>query len=187
MVNNPKFARMWNPVDTEFEINVCDELANLLNLHEDFLYSRNGVGIINANEGDSVLSLIITAKFLKRSLQGEAIATSDKYIVYASNREVMSGIKRICQTCDVTLRIFNNLEELTKMIEDDKLENLHPLFILYDLYFGNQEKYENETEKIGEICKNDNIWFHINLGHFGCFAMLDEWKYLTQDLKNIGI
>ena len=187
MVNNPKFARMWNAVDTEFEINVWDELANLLNLHEDFLYNRNGVGIINANEGDGLLSLVITAKFLKKSSQGDSAVSSDKYIVYSSKRESLSEIKRICQTWDVTLKTFSTLEELQNLVTEDKYLELHPLFILYDLNYDDKERYEQETKEVGELCQNNSIWLHVNLGHMGCFAMLDEYKYLTQDPNNVQL
>ena len=77
MVNNPKFARVCNPLDTEFEVNICDDLAELFGIPE-------GFKILDASESDSLLSLLISALFSKR--QGDLTA-SYKYIVYFSGNQ----------------------------------------------------------------------------------------------------
>jgi hypothetical protein len=157
MVNNPKFARFCNPLDTEFEVAICDELVNKLGLPEDFLYNHNGLGIINACETDGLLSLLITAKFSKREYFGEDIQ-SDKFILYCSEREALYSIRRVAQMCDVTLKTFTDLYELKSLIETDKQNELFPLMIIHDTENIAKEQFENDTFSLSQICEDENIW-----------------------------
>ena len=188
IVNNPKFSRHCNPCDTEFEIEVWEFLVDLFNLPKEYKYECNGVGIINACETDGLLSLLITSQFLKQQELKDETISSDKFVVYWSNRELIYPIKRIVQIRDMTLRTFTSSEELKSLISEDKGNNYHPCFVIHDAGALDKSKFEEETSKIQGICHPEeskepefgNIWYHINLDHEGCFAMLDEYKYLTQ-------
>jgi hypothetical protein len=88
MINNPKFARFCNPLDTEFEIRICDSLAQLFGIQKWAFYENNGLGIINGNEMDGLLALVISAKFWKR---GDESIDSDKYVIYASEQRMLES------------------------------------------------------------------------------------------------
>jgi len=85
----------------------------------------------------------------------------------------------------VTLKTFSTKQELLDQIAEDKANSLHPLFVLYDWNYNDKTRYLSETAEIGELCKSDQIWFHVNLGHNGCFAFLEEYKYLGEDPTDV--
>ena len=179
MVNNPKFARVCNPVDTEFEIEVCDTLASNLGLPSKYTYGENGVGIINANEFDGLLVILISEKFSLRNKKEECKElSSDKFVVYASNRDILHPLKRIAQMCDVTLVTYDSVPDLLQKLED---KTTCPLLVIYDLDHDEEKRFNSEIEELGSYCKTNSIWLHLNLHDYGCFSLLTDYKFLTSD------
>lgn len=76
----PLFTRHSNPMDTELEINIMDELTEAFGLPEAFRFQKGGLGIININENDSLLALYYSAKFAARKAGSDV--TSDKFVMY---------------------------------------------------------------------------------------------------------
>ncbi|CAI2371955.1 unnamed protein product [Moneuplotes crassus] len=184
ITNNPKFSWACNPCDTEFEIEVCDALAEQFGLNDEYLHVYNGVGIINSCESDGLFTILITAQFLKRQAIKDDSSTSDKFIVYCSKREEIYPIQRIARMQDMTLRQFSSPEELQDLIAEDKSNGLHPSLVIYDAKLQEEEKFKENLEHVESLCSSEaeenEIWMHVNLGHDGCLSMLDEYKYLTK-------
>jgi len=80
----PIFSRHSNPMDTELEINLMDELTAAFHLPEEFRFLNGGLGIININENDTLLCLYYSAR-LQAQKQSEENIRSDKFIIYFPN------------------------------------------------------------------------------------------------------
>jgi len=198
VTNNPRFSRRCNPCDTEFEIEVCDSLVDILGLDKGFKYTYNGLGIINACETDGLLTLLITSQYQKKHFLKDESITSDKFIVYASERVDIHPIQRIVQMRDQTLRVFSSAEQLEDLISQDKADNLYPTIVIHDVTICEEEKYSEQISSIqklwhfSESCEKyqekgetfvgneDTIWYHVNLGVNGWKAIAKEYKFMTK-------
>lgn len=188
MVNNPNFVRTWNPLDTEFETTLWDNLAELFRLPLEFTYANGGLGIINGNESDGLLAVAMAAKFQRKQTLGDESSTSNEYIVYCSMRQPIFPIKRVTKVWDMTLKVYETQQELFSLIEEDKKNGLQPCLVIHDGKITDKETYLGETKMLSDELKSHDIWFHYNLGHNGWFAILDEFRHLTQvDCDSLAI
>jgi hypothetical protein len=80
---------------------------------------------------------------------------------------------------DMAIRPYSTIDDLSEKINSDIANSNHPTFIIYDGSKDNKDEYIKAIENLNELWKENKIWLHINLSHDGCFAILEEFQFLT--------
>jgi hypothetical protein len=144
MASSPMFTRHANPMDTELEINLMNELTTAFNLPESFKFENGGLGIINNDEMDSILSLFYAAKFdaLRKGEKVEA----NLYSIYLPHcRYSEDFIEKMRLITDALIIVYKS-HELDETVRMNKTQGILPLFLIQDISSMEEKKFKVESE-----------------------------------------
>jgi len=85
----------------------------------------------------------------------------------------LDGINKI--SVDENFRMIP--EQLSEAIKEDKQKGALPLCVVATVGTTSTTSID-PVEKIGGICKEENVWLHVDAAHAGSAAVADEFKYL---------
>jgi len=175
-----------SPAAAELEEKVMLWLREMLGLPKNF------VGVIQDTASTSTLISILTAreKFSNFDINYNGF-TNQKFRVYCST-EAHSSIEKAVKIAgigaknlvkiEVDKNFSMNPEKLHFVIQKDIEKGFTPLCVV--AAFGTTGSTAVDPIKdIGKICKQYNIWFHIDAAYAGSALILPEYKFLLDGIE----
>ncbi|XP_075212793.1 aromatic-L-amino-acid decarboxylase [Lycorma delicatula] len=187
------FSWMASPACTELEVVMLDWLGKMLGLPKEFLACSGGKGggIIQGTASEATLVALLGAK--ARAIRRSKIEHPDwsdydiisKLVAYASDQAhssveragLLGGVRFNLLPTDNHFRVEG--ETLEEAIKKDKEEGLIPFFVVATLGTTSVCSFDH-LDQIGPVCKNLDVWLHIDAAYAGSSFICPEYRYLMK-------
>lgn len=184
---------LWatSPACTELETHVLDWLADMLDLPAQFKSSTAGGGVIQDTASSSTLIALLAARERVTNFKVNKSGFTNKLIAYCSNQAHSSVEKaiKIAGLGKVNLRLIDVDETfamdpnaLEKAITDDIAAGLIPCYVCATVGTTSSNGLD-PLRPIGEICKSNNIFLHVDAAMSGTAALCPEFRYIHDGLE----
>src|SRR5947207_2399312 len=180
-------AMTWRtcPAATELETVVIDWLRQWLGLPNEFggvVYDTASVGIMHALAVAREQTAPSTRKLglTNRDLPRFRIYTSDQAHSAAEKAAITLGIGEenvIRVSSDDEFRM--NVALLRETIAQDRQDGFHTLAVIATVGTTSTADVDPIPE-IAKICQEEKMWLHIDCAYGGAFAMLPEYKWVSE-------
>jgi aromatic-L-amino-acid/L-tryptophan decarboxylase len=185
---------LWitSPACTELETHILDWLVEMLALPEKFKSNGSGGGVIQDSASSASLTALIAARERITNYQTNKYGTSGKLIAYVSTQTHSSLEKaaRIAGIGDLNLRAISvdknfamRAKELEQEIIQDRLAGRNPFFVCATIGTTSSNAIDPLPE-IGQICKREGLWMHVDAAMSGTATLCPEFRYLNIGLEN---
>ncbi|GAB1600334.1 aromatic-L-amino-acid decarboxylase-like [Argonauta hians] len=190
------FSWISCPSCTELEVIVLDWLAKALNLPECFLSTSDGPGgaVIQSTASEATLVAVLSArtkylqKIKEKNPDMEDGVALTKLIAYNSLQS-HSSVERAFLIALVKHRSLPADDKqalrgdtLKKAIQEDKAKGLIPFFVCGTLGTTSSLAFDN-IEEIGRVCKEENVWLHIDAAFAGSAFICPEYRPLLNGVE----
>jgi aromatic-L-amino-acid/L-tryptophan decarboxylase len=178
---------LWatSPACTELETHVLDWLVAMLGLPEKFLSTNTGGGVIQDTASSASLCALLAARERATNFASNKRGCDGKLVAYTSS-QAHSSIEKDVQIAGLGL---NNLrlievdknfamrgEALARQIEQDRTAGLIPCFVCATIGTTSSNAIDPLPE-IGRICRENNLWFHVDAAMSGTAALCPEFRH----------
>lgn len=180
-----------SPAATELETRVLDWLADEMAMPEKFKSTSTGGGVIQDTASTSVLTAIIAARERVTGFQSNKKGITQKLVAYASTQthsSIEKGIK-IAGIGKENLRLIEVDENfamrpdlLQQQIKQDKKNGFIPFFVCGTVGSTSSTAIDPIRE-IGEICKSENCWYHIDAAALGSAMICPEFRHFIDGVE----
>ena len=180
-----------SPSATELEIHMLDWLVKMLDLPEYFLSSSSGGGAIQDTASSSSLIALLAAREKTTKTNSNKAGCSGNLTVYTSS-QAHSSIEKAVKIAGIgtnNLRLVKtdknfamDVEHLKQLIDKDIKDKLKPSFVCATVGTTSSTALD-PVEKIGKICKNLNIWLHVDSAMAGPAAICPEFRFVNKGLS----
>ncbi len=184
---------LWStsPACTELETHMLDWIAQMLGLPESFLSSGTGGGMIQDSASSATLCALLAARERITQLASNERGCDGKLIAYTSTQG-HSSIEKAVKIAGMgrqNLRLIEvddvfamRPEKLRQAIESDKKNGLTPCFICATV--GTTSSHAMDPiEAIGRICREHNVWLHVDAAMSGTAALCPEFRFMHKGLE----
>ncbi len=181
-----------SPAATELETRVLDWLAGMMGMPEKFRSTSTGGGVIQDTASTSALTAVIAARERATNFESNKKGVQQKLIAYISTQTHSSLEKAIkmagigtdnLRMIEVDEKFAMRPDLLEQQIQQDKKAGLKPFFICGALGTTSSNAMD-PLDKIGEIAKNENCWFHIDAAMSGTAMICPEFRYLMKGVES---
>jgi len=181
---------LWatSPACTELETLVLDWLVPALGLPEKFLSTSTGGGVIQDTASSATLCAILTAR---EHFSSNGEGCRGKLVAYTSS-QAHSSVEKAIQISGVgrgNLRLIEvddsfamKPQALAAAIDKDKKAGLTPFFVCATVGTTSSNGID-PVPQIGKLCREQNIWLHIDAAMSGTAALCQEFRYLHDGLE----
>ena len=181
---------LWatSPACTELETHVLDWLVDMLGLPDRFKSTGAGGGVIQDTASSATLCALLAARERATGFASNLQGYDGGLAVYASTQAHSSVEKavKIAGLGQVNLRLIEvddtfamRPELLQKQITEDRAAGLTPSFVCATIGTTSSNGID-PVAGIGQICKAENIWLHVDAAMSGSAALCPEYRYLHQ-------
>ncbi|HNQ87209.1 MAG TPA: pyridoxal-dependent decarboxylase [Verrucomicrobiota bacterium] len=184
---------LWatSPACTELETHVLDWLVDLLGLPDAFRSHSTGGGVIQDSASSSVLCAIVAAR--ERTTQGAASrrGVEGRLVAYTSTQAHSSVEKAVgiaglgrhnLRLLDTDNRYALQPEALARQIAADRAAGLQPCMVCATVGTTSSNAVDPLPE-IGAICRQENVWLHVDAAMAGTAAVCPEFRHLQAGLE----
>ena len=184
---------LWatSPACTELETHVLDWLVPMLGLPEKFLSSTAGGGVIQDTASSSSLCAMLAARERATGYRSNRLGCDGTLVAYTSN-QAHSSIEKAAMVAgigmdnlrlvDVDDRFAMSLDSLVKQISQDRSSGLVPFFVSATVGTTSSNALD-PLPAIGAICRDNNLWFHVDAAMSGTAALCPEFRYIQDGLE----
>ena len=185
---------LWatSPACTELETLVLDWLVFALGLPQKFHSSSLGGGVIQDTASSSTLCAVLAARERLTNFQSNGAGVSAKLTAYTSS-QAHSSIEKAVQIAgigrenlrliDVDERFAMRPEALASAIEGDKAAGLVPFFVCATVGTTSSNAMD-PLPRIGALCRQHNLWLHVDAAMSGTAALCPEFRHLQNGLEH---
>jgi len=184
---------LWatSPACTELETHVLDWLGNMLGLPASFLSSGSGGGVIQDTASSSSLCALLAGRERATNYESNTRGCNGNLVAYTSSQAHSSIEKavRIAGIGDSNLRLIDvddnfamRPEVLATKIKDDRKAGRNPCFVCATVGTTSSNGMD-PVRKIGEICHEHGIWFHVDAAMSGTAALCPEFRHFQDGLE----
>jgi aromatic-L-amino-acid/L-tryptophan decarboxylase len=180
-----------SPAATELETRVMDWLAEMMQLPESFMSNSTGGGVIQDTASSSALTAVIAARERATNLASNKEGVTSQMIAYVSTQTHSSLEKAIkiagigyenIRLIDVDVKFAMRTDLLKKQIENDRKAGLIPFLVCATIGTTSSNAMD-PIRKVGEICKDENIWLHVDAAMSGSALICPEHRSLADGLE----
>lgn len=180
-----------SPAATELETRVMDWLAEMMQLPESFMSNSTGGGVIQDTASSSALTAVIAARERATNLASNKEGVKSQMIAYVSTQTHSSLEKAIkiagigyenIRLIDVDVKFAMRTDLLKKQIENDRKAGLIPFLVCATIGTTSSNAMD-PIRKVGEICKDENIWLHVDAAMSGSALICPEHRSLADGLE----
>lgn len=176
-----------SPAATELEERVMEWLGKMTGLPENF------TGVIQDTASTATLVSLLTAreKASAFAINNKGFQDYTNFTVYCS-AEAHSSIERAVKIAGFGQRnlrkipVDNNFamipSALEEAISEDINNNFRPLAVVAAIGTTGSTAID-PLEAIGEICKNHNLWLHVDAAWAGTALILPEMRYMFKGIE----
>jgi aromatic-L-amino-acid decarboxylase len=184
---------LWatSPACTELETHVLDWLVTALDLPERFRSSNTGGGVIQDTASSSALCAVLAARERATQFVSNRIGSKQNLVAYTSNQAHSSiekamkvagiGSENLC-LIDVDDNFAMRPDALAAAITHDKDLGLIPFFVCGTVGTTSSNGMD-PLDDIGVICREHNLWFHVDAAMSGTAAICPEFRQLQNGLE----
>ncbi len=184
---------LWatSPACTELETCVLDWLVPALGLPEKFLSTKTGGGVIQDTASSATLCAVLAARERATNFSSNKEGCRGKLAAYTSAHAHSSIEKAVkiagigsenLRLIEVDERFAMKPESLAAAIEKDQQSGVKPFFVCATVGTTSSNAID-PVEKIGEICRKNNLWLHVDAAMSGTAALCPEFRYLHDGLE----
>jgi aromatic-L-amino-acid/L-tryptophan decarboxylase len=184
---------LWatSPACTELETHVLDWLVGMLGLPEKFLSTASGGGVIQDTASSASLCAMLAARERATNFASNRQGCDGKLVAYTSTQAhssiekdaQISGIGRDnLRLIDVDEKFAMRADLLARQIEEDRRAGLMPFFISATVGTTSSNAIDPVAE-IGRICRENNLWLHVDAAMSGTAALCPEFRHIHDGLE----
>ncbi|XP_060564972.1 aromatic-L-amino-acid decarboxylase-like [Ruditapes philippinarum] len=190
------FSWAASPACTELEMITTDWLGKMISLPEQFLHCGKGKGggVIQTTASETVFLCLLAARnkmVTKLKSQNPALDELEiisKLVGYTSD-QANSSVHRSGLLGSVTMVKLQSDEKfslhgdlLKQQIEKDKAEGKIPFFMCASLGTTGSCAFDR-LDEIGPICKENDIWLHIDAAYAGSAFVCPEFRHYMKGVE----
>jgi len=184
---------LWStsPACTELETHVLDWLVPMLGLPEKFLSTSTGGGVIHDTASSASLCAVLAARERATQFTSNRKGCDGRLVAYISSQTHSSVEKAVkiaglgsdnLRAIAVDNSFAMNPDALARQIEADKNAGLVPCFVCATVGTTSSNAIDPVRE-IGAICRQNNLWLHVDSAMSGTAALCPEFRYLHDGLE----
>lgn len=177
---------LWatSPACTELETRVLDWLAEGMGLPHMFLSQSTGGGVIQDSASSATFCAILAARERATAFASNEIGCRQELVAYTSNQahsSVEKGVKAAgvgrnnLRAVEVDSSFAMAPRNLAESIAEDKRAGRIPFFVCATAGTTSSLAVDPIRE-IGEICRQNGIWLHIDAAMAGTAAICPEFR-----------
>jgi aromatic-L-amino-acid/L-tryptophan decarboxylase len=184
---------LWatSPACTELETRVLDWLVPALGLPDRFLSTSTGGGVIQDTASSATLCAVLAARERATHFASNNEGCRGGLVAYTSAQAHSSIEKAIkiagigrenLRLIEVDARFAMRPKALAAAIERDKRSGLTPFFVCAT--FGTTSSNAiDPVPEIGKICREHDLWLHVDAAMSGTAALCPEFRYLHDGVE----
>ena len=179
-----------SPACTELETHVLDWLVDMLALPEAFKSTQQGGGVIQDTASSASLCAILVGREQATGYATNQRGCDGRLTVYTS-AEAHSSIEKGAKIAGIgaenvrLVPVDNRLamqpEALARMIEEDRAAGYTPCLVAATVGTTSTNAIDPIAE-IGDLCRREKIWFHVDAAMSGTAALCPEFRYIHRGL-----
>jgi aromatic-L-amino-acid decarboxylase len=184
---------LWttSPACTELETVVLDWLVDMLELPGKFKSDSSGGGVIQDSASSAVLCALLAARERATNHRTNEQGGDPRLRAYTSGQAHSSVEKAVkiaglgrenLRLIDVDEHFAMRPEALERAIARDKEAGLKPCFVTATVGTTSSNGFDPLGE-IGQICRDANVWFHVDGAMCGTAALCPEFRHLQKGLE----
>ncbi|KAK4470836.1 hypothetical protein MN116_006352 [Schistosoma mekongi] len=207
------FTWLACPACTELEVITMDWLVHALNLPEKFLsatgkgdptHTGGGVIELSASMACATLTMGLRDRMLRNHIKNPQLLTEsdylsgngpgslvDRMVAYTSD-QAHSSVTRAFRIAMINSRVIKSKrhnqclifdpDDLRQEIEKDLLKGFIPLVCVATMGTTSTCEFE-DLYGIGQVCKDYNIWFHVDAAYGGIALLCPEFHHLSKGIE----
>src|SRR5215469_5937030 len=184
---------LWStsPACTELETHVMDWLLGMMGLPEKFLSTGAGGGVIQDTASSAVLCALLAARERATAYASNQQGCNGKLVGYAST-QTHSSLEKAAMIAGIgtqNLRLIEvdgkfamRPESLAKQVETDKRAGFTPIFVCATVGTTSTNAMD-PVAAIGEICREHNLWLHVDAAMSGTAMVCPEFRHLQNGVE----
>jgi aromatic-L-amino-acid decarboxylase len=184
---------LWttSPACTELETHVLDWMADTVGLPAKFKSDRTGGGVIQDSASSASLCALLAGRERATRFASNERGCDGRLVAYASTQTHSSVEKatkiaglggRNLRLIEVDPHFAMRPEALNKKIREDRQAGWIPCFVCATVGTTSSNAIDPLPE-IGKICRNEDIWLHVDAAMAGTAAICPEYRYLQEGLE----
>jgi aromatic-L-amino-acid decarboxylase len=184
---------LWatSPACTELETRVLDWLVPALGLPAKFLSTSTGGGVIQDTASSATLCAVLAARERATNFDSNREGCRGKLAAYTSAQAHSSVEKAVkiagiggdnLRLIEVGERFAMKPEALARAIKNDRQSGLTPFFVCATVGTTSSNAIDPVAE-IGKICREHNLWLHVDAAMSGTAALCPEFRYLHDGIE----
>lgn len=178
---------LWatSPACTELETHVMDWLSDMLGLPDRFRSTSAGGGVIQDTASSAALTAVLAARERATGFVSNERGADGRLLAYASTQAHSSiekaikvaGIGRAnLRLIDVDAAFAMRPDRLAEQIQADRRNGLVPFFVSATIGTTSSTAMD-PVRPIGEICRAENLWLHVDAAMSGTAALCPEFRH----------
>jgi aromatic-L-amino-acid decarboxylase len=182
---------MTSPACTELETHVLDWMADMLGLPATFKSSSTGGGVIQDSASSAAICAVLASRERVTGYASNEYGCDGRLVAYASTQTHSSvekavkiaGIgKQNLRLIEVDEKFAMRPQALARQIVQDRQDGLVPFFVAATLGTTSSNAIDPLLE-IGRICKQENLWLHVDAAMAGTAAVCPEFRYMLEGIE----
>lgn len=180
-----------SPAATELETRVMDWLVQAMGLPGHFYSSSTGGGVIQDTASTAALTAVVAARERITNFASNARGIEDKLVAYVST-QTHSSLEKAIKIAGIGLENLRLIEvdgdlamqpgKLREQIEIDRKAGFAPFFVCATIGTTSSNAID-PVRAIGEICKKENLWLHVDGAMSGSALICPEFRKVADGLE----
>ena len=184
---------LWatSPACTELETHVLDWLVEMLDLPEAFLSNNSGGGVIQDTASSASLCALLAARERATNYESNERGCEGNLVAYTSS-QAHSSIEKAAKIAGIgrqNLRLIGVDEHyamrsdlLLQQVENDRQKGRIPFFVAATVGTTSSNGIDPLPD-IGKICREENLWLHVDSAMAGTAAVCPEYRWIHSGLE----
>lgn len=184
---------LWatSPACTELEIRMLDWLVEMLDLPKHFLSTNTGGGVIQDSASSANLCGVLAGRERATKFDSNENGCDGRLVAYTS-AQAHSSMEKAIKVAGIGRKNLRLIEvdeafrmkpaALAKAIAEDKRAGRIPCFVGATVGTTSTLSIDPLPE-IGELCREHNIWLHVDAAMAGTAALCEELRYIHKGLE----
>jgi aromatic-L-amino-acid decarboxylase len=184
---------LWatSPACTELETHVLDWLVEMLGLPPAFASSSTGGGVIQDTASSSALCALLAARERATNYGANERGCDGRLVAYTSSQAHSSIEKAVkiaglgssnLRSIDVDENFAMRPEALAAQIVQDRSAGKIPCFVSATVGTTSSNAID-PVRRIGEICREHRLWFHVDAAMSGTSALCPEFRWTHDGIE----
>ncbi len=180
-----------SPACTELETHVLDWLVGMLGLPERFLSSGKGGGVIQDTASSSTLCALLAARERSTDFATNQRGCDGRLTAYTST-QAHSSVEKAVKIAGMGAENLRQVavdenfamrpDDLARQIETDRRAGKNPSYVCATVGTTSSNALD-PIRAIGAICREHNVWLHVDAAMAGTAALCPEFRYIQDGVE----